>query len=277
MDKKNGIEIHDEYLYKHFEEVYGEALGYGMTAIVYENAGDVIKVFYPKYGKHTAFKEAYMLSTVENVGLQAPRVKVVDERDGYWQLRMSKVEGESLLIKTIKNLSECNLDEVVNLTKKLADIHAEMNSKSGGSLPSSKNIIRAKIQNFDVLTRDEKEAALKYLDTLEDGNRLCHGDFHGNQVLMQNDGTYKIIDFADVGSGNPAGDVALTWLNLSTPPAPLKELWSQVDMADIYLNEYIEKTGMKKEEIEKWIKVQAAAFLNVAPPYREIFEKYLPR
>lgn len=277
MEQKNGIEIHDEYLFTHFAEVYGEALGYGITAIVYENNDDVIKVFYPKYGKNAAFKEAYMLSTVENVGLNAPRVKSVDTIDGYWQLRMSKVNGESILMKTIKELSEHNLDNVVALTKQLADIHAEMNSKPGGSLPSSKNVIKEKIQKFDVLTEQEKEATIKYLDELEDGNSLCHGDFHGNQVLMQDDGSYKIIDFADIGSGNPAGDAALTWLNLSTPPAPLKELWSQVDMADIYLNEYIEKTGIEREEIEKWIKVQAAAFLNVAPPYRTILEKYLPK
>lgn len=276
MKVKNGIEIHDEQLLKLFTEMYGEPLGYGITAIVYEQGDVVTKVFYPKYGKNTAFKEAHMLAVAESGKLQAPRVLGVSENQGYWELRMTKVKGESLLKLILGELTACNVEKAGELTRQLADIHVEINSKDGTGLADSKNVIRAKILDHNVLAEEEKERSIAYLERLEGGNALCHGDFHANQIMMQEDGSYRVIDFADIGCGNPAGDVALTWLNLSTPPAPLRELFGQIDLPGIYLEEYLAKSGMNREEVEAWIRVQAAAFLSVAPPYREELGKYLP-
>lgn len=276
MKVKNGIEIHDEHLLELFTGLYGEPLGYGITAIVYEQENTVIKVFYPGYGKDTAFKEAHMLAVAESGNLQAPRVLSVSENQGYWELRMTKVEGESLLKQILDALTAHNVERAAGLARQLADIHVEINSKDGTGLADSKNVIRAKILDHDVLTEKEKERAIAYLEGLEGGNALCHGDFHANQIMIQEDGSYRVIDFADIGCGNPAGDVALTWLNLSTPPAPLRELFGQVDLPGIYLEEYLTKSGMDRKEVEAWISVQAAAFLSVAPPYREELGIYLP-
>lgn len=276
MKVKNGIEIHDEQLLEVFTEMYGEPLGYGITAIVYEQGDVVVKVFYPKYGKNTAFKEAHMLAVAESGKLQAPRILSVSENQGYWELRMTRVKGESLLKLILDALTAHNVERAGQLTRQLADIHVEINSKDGTDLADSKNVIRAKILEHDVLTGEEKERAIAYLERLEGGNALCHGDFHANQIMMQEDDSYRVIDFADIGCGNPAGDVALTWLNLSTPPAPLRELFGQIDLPGIYLDEYLAKSGMSREEVEAWIRVQAAAFLSVAPPYREELGKYLP-
>ena len=48
---------------------------------------------------------------------------------------------------------------------------------------------------------------------------LCHADFHHNNVLMTDKGPV-IIDWNDSARGDPASDIAWTWILMATGGAP---------------------------------------------------------
>ncbi|WP_308530680.1 aminoglycoside phosphotransferase family protein [uncultured Paenibacillus sp.] len=55
-----------------------------------------------------------------------------------------------------------------------------------------------------------KQEIMDYLKSLPDGTRLCHGDFHPENVMIGE--RNWVIDWMTGMIGNPAGDVARTLL-----------------------------------------------------------------
>jgi aminoglycoside phosphotransferase (APT) family kinase protein len=57
-----------------------------------------------------------------------------------------------------------------------------------------------------------RTAALQRLERLPTGDRLCHGDFHPGNVLRSAGGTGVVIDWTGASRGDPAADVARSFL-----------------------------------------------------------------
>jgi aminoglycoside phosphotransferase (APT) family kinase protein len=85
-------------------------------------------------------------------------------------------------------------------------------------LPSLREMVRKKITAAD-LPAELADFALKNLDALPDGDRLCHGDFHPGNVLLARDGP-AVIDWTDATRGDPAADLARTRLLLRQGEVP---------------------------------------------------------
>jgi Ser/Thr protein kinase RdoA (MazF antagonist) len=103
--------------------------------------------------------------------------------------------------------------------------------------------------NLDVLKKDR---LLEILAALPDGDTLCHGDFHPNNIICGDVG-YYIIDWVDVSNGCPAADVCRAYLLFSL-------YWPEA--AELYLNAYCSKSKLRREEVLKWLPVVAAARLS---------------
>jgi Ser/Thr protein kinase RdoA (MazF antagonist) len=80
-------------------------------------------------------------------------------------------------------------------------------------VPAQRTRLQRKINSADALSVSLKASLLKTLDTLPDGNRVCHGDFHPANVLMSGKDA-NIIDWIDAARGNPLADVARTTIIL---------------------------------------------------------------
>lgn len=67
---------------------------------------------------------------------------------------------------------------------------------------------------------------------------VCHGDFHGGNLLVRHDGEPILIDFGDVGLNWSAIDAVTLELSLSFHPAsPVRESgWPSADSAESYLD-----------------------------------------
>ena len=102
--------------------------------------------------------------------------------------------------------------------------------------------------------------------------KLCHGDFHFFNLIMS-DHKVTIIDWVDASAGDIRADVYRTYL-----------LYSQflVELADMYMRLYCEKSGLSKDEIFQWAPIIAAARLSECvsseKPERllEIVNQYCP-
>ena len=65
-----------------------------------------------------------------------------------------------------------------------------------------------------LLSGDMKRVALNALETLPDGNTLCHGDLNVQNVIFSSKGPV-VIDWDNACRGNPLADVARVMLMMS--------------------------------------------------------------
>lgn len=269
-----GPNIRDEKMLEYFQRQYGDPLGFGLKSIVFRNGDSAIKVFYKDNEKKEVFDEVYKMIHTEAAGIDAPKVLKVEEENGYWTIHMTLVSGKSLLFMIIEAVMNKDMDRAGELIEHMAAFQAEINSKDIIGIPSCKEAVLDKIAENTVLSEKMKEKVMDYLRRLPDGNKICHGDFHPNQILVDENGGFKVIDWADMGAGTGASDAALTWLNLHHAPMPV---FSQTGLDELYLETYSKKSGIAKERILEWIPVEALVFLTNSPAAEgaEEIKKYI--
>ena len=228
------------------EVTLGQRLGAGLVAEVFEWGPDVIKLYQRGQGKEQAFREAATLARLEQGKLPVPAVRGVLETDGRWGVVMSRARGRPIAVEMLEHPGDAQamLDDVVRLQLR---IHAE----SGQFLPRMRDRLRGAVARARQLSADEIAATLQLLESLADGERLCHGDFHPYKVM----GTAEapvIIDWLDATQGVPEADACRSYLLL---------LHAVPEVAATYLDAYVRLSGRAREAILAWLPVLAAARL----------------
>jgi aminoglycoside phosphotransferase (APT) family kinase protein len=133
-------------------------------------------------------------------------------------------------------------------------------------LPDLRDELARRIQSARALPAHHATAALERLRALPTGSRLCHPDYHPQNVL----GTLKdpvIIDWGDASRGAPPADVARTLLLLRMgelppdTPAPMRALTAvgRGMLARRYLAVYCHHAVEKPSQVDDWLFVRAAA------------------
>ena len=151
----------------------------------------------------------------------------------------------------------------------LAELHADMHAQQAPELPSQKQRLIDKTKGAAPLSDRLKAQALDALTEMPDDDRLCHGDFHPDNVLMTANGPV-IIDWVDATQGHPMADVARSSLLLSTGllppeiPRPVRWLLSAVRRRfhDLYLQHYLSVYLGDRKALEAWRPLIAAARLS---------------
>jgi aminoglycoside phosphotransferase (APT) family kinase protein len=210
----------------------GPLLAEGRTAEIYAwEDGKVIKLFREWVPRGNAEYEARLARLVHASGMPVPAVGDLIEVKGRPALIYERVEGRLLM----DNL------ERQRLQRKIQD----------GPLP----------ENL-------KEASLQALASLPDDDRLCHGDFHPGNVLVNEQGSV-VIDWIDASKGHPMGDVARTWvlarfsgLNESNPLQRWLTGWMRERFISLYLSTYFSLAPGDQTQLVSWAPVIAAARLE---------------
>jgi aminoglycoside phosphotransferase (APT) family kinase protein len=99
-------------------------------------------------------------------------------------------------------------------------LHARLNSVSAGNeLPEVRQSLAVQIRVSSLVPERYAEFALKELETLPEGDRLCHGDFHPGNVMLS-DGEPVVIDWPNATRGDYHSDFArgTLVLKLGDPP-----------------------------------------------------------
>ncbi len=97
-----------------------------------------------------------------------------------------------------------------------------------------------------------KQKLLDKMNKISYGNNLCHGDCHVFNLMKTKD-NIVIIDWVDSSCGNIAADVYRSYLLY---------LQFSVDLAELYLRLYCEKTSLSKDKIFLWAPILACARLS---------------
>ncbi len=146
-------------------------------------------------------------------------------------------------------------------------LHAEMHAHSAPGLPSLRERLRAKLQAAEPLPDDLKEGAVNALERLPDGDRLCHGDFHPENVLLTPGGPI-IIDWVDAARGHALADVARSYILIAGGSLPPRKVaawidgWGRKRLVNAYLKQYFALRPDDQDRLSRWIPVIAAARLS---------------
>ena len=156
---------------------------------------------------------------------------------------------------------------IIQFGRLMAEMHAAMHAiQSPSDLPDQRDRLKGAIERAQSLPDDLRRKTLGILETLPDGDRLCHGDFHPDNVLMTPRGPI-IIDWMTATRGDPIGDVARTLLLMTVGEPPTSTLIRLLTrllrgwMRSAYLKRYFELRPEGRERLDKWRVVAYAARL----------------
>ncbi|MBR5799994.1 MAG: phosphotransferase [Lachnospiraceae bacterium] len=211
-------------------------LARGNTAEVYEySEGKVCKLFfegYPAEYVELEFRNAKELYD-RNIRVPVPfKLITIDNRRG---IIYEKIEGRSLLNLIAENPEKA--DKYIDI---LTKTHLAILSQKSKELLSYKDFLSVMVKNR---TADYREICTK-MDALPDGDHILHGDFHPNNILMEENGTPVVIDFMNVCRGPKLFDIARTVFLIR----PLSEYMAE---------RYLEKVQVSEEEIKEYLDVIA--------------------
>ena len=82
-------------------------------------------------------------------------------------------------------------------------------------------------------------------------SKVCHGDFEPSNVIISENGTPYIVDWAHATQGNASADIARTYL--------LFWLNGDISGAEIYLDTACRKSDIAKRYVREWMAIVAAS------------------
>ena len=212
---------------------------------VYKDGDRVIKVFENGYSKADILNEALNQARIEETGLNIPKILGVSTENGKWAIISEYIKG-----KTLAQLMTENPDKFDEYLERFVDIQMEIHSKKAPLLTKLKDKMNRKISQADI------DATTRYdlhtrLEGMPRHNKVCHGDFNPSNIIITDDGTPYIIDWAHSTQGNASADVARTYL--------LFWLDGNIEGAKKYMEFFCKKSDTARQYIEKWLPIVAAS------------------
>jgi uncharacterized protein (TIGR02172 family) len=249
----------EHYLLKEQEGVsaLGRRIAEGRQAEVYL-WGDtqVIKLFRDQRPRSWIEYEASTARAIQATGLSVPAVGDIVEVGGRLGLIYDRVEGRPMV-----ELMLAKPWTIGRYARLLAELQADVHRVCGpAELPSQRERFRWRLERGGDLPARVQQAALAALEELPDGEALCHADFHHNNVLMTEKGPV-IIDWNYSARGDPASDIAWTWILMATGGAPW---WAEpllYWLCTAYLRRSLELHPVDPRQLRRWVAVAAAARL----------------
>jgi aminoglycoside phosphotransferase (APT) family kinase protein len=248
----------------------GRPIASGRTAEIYAwSEGQVLKLFYGWFGLDEIESEARIARAIHASGLPVPAVGEivrVNDRNG---LLYQRVDGDSMW-----EVLSRRPWVVFRSARRTAALHAEMHTRTMPTdIPSQREKLVNKIRRADPLPLHLRAKALARLDTMPDGDRLCHGDFHPGNILLTPRGE-RIIDWNDASRGNPLADLARsTILTLGAAETGHDQhAWRKAATRIFhatYAHHYFRLSPGGEDEYSRWLPIVAAARLSERIPELE--------
>jgi len=247
-------------------------IGEGRTAEIWEYGDQtVVKLYREDASEQQAVREYEISKYAHAQGIRTPlpmeRITIGDRNGIVFQ----QVAGGSLLGAMAREPRR-----IGEYAARLAGLHADLHKlEAPGDIGRQKEMLRRGIVAAPMLTMDEKSDILACLEKLPEGNKLCHGDMHPDNVLM--DGQLWVIDWMTGTVGEPAGDVARSLIMFSigsmppgtSIPARLMMGFMRKRLTRNYIREYLSQSGRSYAEINRWVLPVAAARLVESVPLQE--------
>ncbi|HEU0297175.1 MAG TPA: aminoglycoside phosphotransferase family protein [Anaerolineales bacterium] len=239
-----------------------QPIAQGRTAAVYDwDEGHILKLFHNWFPLRDVEYELKITRAVHASGVKSPAVGELIQVRGRNGLVYERVPGESMLAMFRRKPWL-----VVRYARIFAELHAQMHEKAfEADVPTLHGKLQYRIEHLDV-PASLKTSLLDALHSLPEADRVCHGDFHPDNLLISGSDA-NIIDWIDASRGNPLADVARTSVILrgvaasSQIPNPILKLFVK-SFHSVYLSRYFRLRPGGQAEYRRWLPIVAAARLD---------------
>ncbi len=242
-----------------------QLIGEGNTAEVYSwKEGQILKLFRKEFPIGGIEKEFKVNKEVERLGLPIPKAEELVEHNDRAGIVYERVFGDSMLTMLRRQPWKTR-----KFVKHLVDLQYEIHQCKAKNLGSYRSALEWNITHTKALSDSTKQAILRRISQLPEGDVLCHGDFHPGNIIRSKEG-YVTLDWMTAACGTPGMDVARTALLLkdaalpgNIPTVGKKILgWMRARMLKDYLKFYKKRSGLTQEEIDCWRLPMIAARLT---------------
>ena len=222
----------------------------------------------PFFGRYVE-RERVALEEARRCGAPAPAVYERVDVEGRPGLVMERLDGHDLLTGML-----IRPWELVLIGPVLAKLHAMLHEiRAPAALPGLREDIAERLRS-ELVPTELREAALRALERLPDGDRLYHGDLQPGNVLRRGR-RYALIDWKNAARGEPAADVARTrlllvgaWIpGLGPRPPQLVLAPFRLLLYAAYRMSYARRRRLKRGATAAWRPVLAAARLAEDIPH----------
>jgi uncharacterized protein (TIGR02172 family) len=242
----------------------------GRTADVYDwDDGHVLKLFHNWFELGDIEYEFRLARAVYASGVKSPNAVEIVQVEGRNGLIYERAAGESML-----EMLQRKPWMLFAYARILAGLHVQMHGCTfSAEIPAQRDRLRYKIHHARALSDSLKESLLGALESLPEGKRVCHGDFHPANVLLSGDDA-TVIDWIDASRGTPLADVARTTLILrgAAETKQTTDIASKVLIKTFhaaYLKEYFRLHPNGRDEYRRWLPIVAGARLSEGMPELE--------
>ena len=218
--------------------------------VVYDLGDKIAKVFNETKPVSDVFNEALNLARINECGISSPKALEVTKLEGDeagWALITTKVPGVTLAEKI-----EAEPQRFGEYLEQFVDLQIEIHGYTSPLLNRQDDKYARMINSLEAINATTRYNLLERLDGLKKGTAVCHGDFNPSNVIVSEDGTLSVCDWAHATPGAPAADVAMTYLLFSL---------TSKEQAEAYLDTYCERADMAKQIVRQWLPVIAASEL----------------
>ena len=229
---------------------------------VYREGNVIVKEFTPSHPKSDVYNEAYIHACVEDAGVPVPKLLGVNPAGGGWAISMEYVTG-----KTLWELMQEQPEKSDEYLEKLVDIQLEVGGYRVRHLRNTRLKMEDSIKTLTQIDASTRYELLQRIHGMAPHTKLCHGDLVPSNVVIKEDGSWVVLDWAHASAGNAGADAAITYMRFSLD-AP--------ELAEKYLRLFCKKADMPIQYIQTWMPVVAAAQLaKHKEAERELLEKWI--
>lgn len=226
---------------------------------VYRDGDKTIKLFVENYSKSNILNEALNQSRVEEgTELNIPKLIEVSKFDNRWALVLEHIEGTPL--DQLMDEHPEKIDEYLN---KFVDLQLQILENTVPMLNRMKEKFSRKITEANNIADNIKYELLQRLDGMKNHTKVCHGDYNPSNVVIKDDGSAYVLDWAHVTQGNASADAARTFLLFSMD--------GKDKLAKKYLDLFSKKSQIEIGNIQRWIPIVAASQMSKGRPHEQEF------
>ena len=229
---------------------------------VYREGNVIVKAFTPSHPMSDVYNEAFIHACVEDAGVPVPKLLGVGMQDGGWAISMEYVAG-----KTLSELAKENPDRIDEYLEKLVDIQLAVGAYRVRNLRNTRLKMEDSIKKLTEIDASTRYELLQRIHGMAQHSKLCHGDLVPSNIVIKEDGSWCVLDWAHASAGNAGADAAITYMRFSL---------DEPELAEKYLRLFCKKADMPIQYIQTWMPVVAAAQLTKHKgSERELLEKWI--